>query len=122
MGTIEHGIFKDFKDKVMKLWLEIKCLLRKAQHFNVCIQTIQNWKSPLVTKPIPGRPAKISKEQILKDVEQYPDDYISERAERFGVSTHAVFNALHAAGISRKKTLKSTLKTESKINVGNFRT
>ena len=51
-----------------------------------------------------GRPAKISKVQILQDVEQYPDDYISERAERFGViSTHAVFNALHAAGISRKK-------------------
>ena len=50
-----------------------------------------------------GRPAKISKAQILLDVEQYNDDYIRERAERFGVSTHAVFNALHAAGISRKR-------------------
>ncbi|SDY56606.1 hypothetical protein SAMN05421643_11481 [Acinetobacter kyonggiensis] len=50
-------------------------------------------------KPILGRPAKISKAQILLDVEQHPDDYISERA----VSTHAVFNALHGAGISRKK-------------------
>ena len=49
---------------------------------------------------------KISKVKILKDVEQYPDDYISEWAERFGVSTHAVFNALHAAGISRKKDVK----------------
>ncbi|MGA8882148.1 MAG: IS630 transposase-related protein [Acinetobacter sp.] len=45
----------------------------------------------------------MSKAQILLDAEQHPDDYISERAERFGVSTHAVFNALHAAGISRKK-------------------
>ena len=85
-----------------------KMSVRKAaQHFNVCIQTIQNWKKSTVTKPIPGRPAKISKEQILNDVEQYPDDYISERAERFGVSTHAVFNALHAAGISRKKDVKA---------------
>lgn len=39
----------------------------------------------------------------MKDVQQYPDDYIAERAERFKVSTHAVFNVLHAAGISRKK-------------------
>ena len=98
------GYSKEFKDKVIEIMTRDKMSVRKAaQHFNVCIQTIQNWKKSTVTKPIPGRPAKISKEQILNDVEQYPDDYISERAERFGVSTHAVFNALHAAGISRKK-------------------
>lgn len=56
-----------------------------------------------MAKPISGRPPKISREQIVLDVEKHPDDYIHERAERFGVSTHAVFNALHAAGISRKK-------------------
>lgn len=98
------GYSKDFKDKVIEIMIRDEMSVRKAaQHFNICIQTIQNWKKSTTNKPIPGRPAKISREQILKDVEQYPDDYISERAERFGVSTHAVFNALHAAGISRKK-------------------
>ena len=40
----------------------------------------------------------------------HPDDYIKERAERFGVSTHAVFRALHAAGLSRKKRRSTTPK------------
>ena len=31
------------------------------------------------------------------------DDYQYERGERFGLSTHAVFNALHLAKITRKK-------------------
>ena len=98
------GYSKDFKDKVIEIMTRDKMSVRKAaQHFNVCIQTIQNWKKSTVTKPIPGRPAKISKEQILHGGEQCPDDYTRERAERFAVSTHAVFNALYAAGISRKK-------------------
>ena len=98
------GYSKDFKDKVIEIMARDKMSVRKAaQHFSVCIQTIQNWKKSTVSKPIPGRPTKISKEQILKDVEQYPDDYQYERAERLAVSTHAVFNALRAAEISRKK-------------------
>ena len=56
-----------------------------------------------MAKPIPGRKPKISMEKISADVEKYPDDYQYERAERFGVSTHAVFNALHAAKTTRKK-------------------
>lgn len=98
------GYSKDFKDKVIEIMTRDKMSVRKAaQHFNLCIQTIQNWKKSTRSKPISGRPMKISRDQILKDVEQYPDDYIRERADRFGVSTHAVFNALHAARISRKK-------------------
>lgn len=50
-----------------------------------------------------GAKAKITEAKILADIEKYPDDYQYERAERLGVSTHTVFNALHAAGISRKK-------------------
>ena len=56
-----------------------------------------------MAKPIPGRKRKISIEEISANVEKYPDDYQYERAERFGVSTHAVFNALYSAKITRKK-------------------
>lgn len=98
------GYSKYFKYKVIEIMTRNKMSVRKAaQHFNLCIQTIQNWKKSTVRKPTPVRPAKISREQILKDVEQYPDDYIKERAERFAKSTYAVFRALHAANISRKK-------------------
>ena len=69
------GYSKDFKDKVIEIMIRDEMSVRKAaQHFNICIQTIQNWKKSTTNKPIPGRPAKISREQILKDVEQYPDD------------------------------------------------
>lgn len=98
------GYSKDFKDKVIEIMTREQLSIRKAaQYFGVCTRTIQLWKKSTEPRPIPGRPAKITQEQILLDVAQYPDDYIHERAERFRVSTHAVFNALHAAGISRKK-------------------
>ena len=78
--------------------------VRKAtQHFGVCTRTIQLWEKSTERKPIPRRLAKISEAQILLDVEPHPDDYTSERVERFGMSTHVVFNALHATGILRKK-------------------
>jgi len=47
------GYSKDFKDKVIEIMARDKMSVRKAaQHFNVCIQTIQNWKKSTVTKPI----------------------------------------------------------------------
>lgn len=91
------GYSKDFKDKVIEIMTRDQLSVRKAaQYFNVSTQST-------VRKPIPGRPVKITEAQILADIEKYPDDYQYERAERLGVSTHAVFNALHKAGISRKK-------------------
>ncbi len=48
------GYSKDFKDKVIEIMARDKMSVGKAaQHFNVCIQTIQNWKKSTVTKPIP---------------------------------------------------------------------
>lgn len=56
------GYSKDFKDKVIEIMARAKMSVRKAaHHFNVCIQTIQNWKKSTVSKLIPGRPVKISK-------------------------------------------------------------
>ncbi|CAB1215610.1 IS630 transposase-related protein [Acinetobacter sp. C_3_1] len=66
------GYSKDFKDKVIEIMTRDQLSVRKAaQHFGVCTRTIQLWKKSTENRPIPGCPAKISKEQILKDVEQY---------------------------------------------------
>ena len=65
------GYSKDFKDKVIEIMARDQLSVRKAaQHFGVCTRTIQLWKKSTESKPIPGRPAKISKAQILQDVEQ----------------------------------------------------
>ena len=98
------GYSTDFKEKVLEIMIRDKMSVRKAAlYFDVCTRSTQQWKKSTVAKPIPGRKPKISTEEINADVEKYPDDYQYERAERFGVSTHAVFNALHAAKITRKK-------------------
>ena len=95
---------KDFKDKVIEIMTREQFTVRTAaQHFNLSTQTIQRWKKTTEAKSSPGRPPKISTEEILADIKEYPDDYQYERAKRLGVSTHAVFNALHKAMITRKK-------------------
>ena len=95
---------QDFRDKVIEIMTRDSLSVRKtAKLFAVSAFTVQKWKTSIQRKPYLGRKPKITTEQILQDVEKYPDDYIHERAERFSVSTHAVFNALHKAGISRKK-------------------
>ena len=53
----------------------------------------------------PTRP-KISNEALLKDIEQHPDDYMYERAQRLGCSKSGIEAALKRLGIRRKKTLK----------------
>ena len=59
-----------------------------------------------MAKPIPGRKRKISIEEISANVEKYPDDYQYERAERFGVSTHAVL--MHC--IQKRSPVKKEIK------------
>ena len=39
------------------------------------------------------------------DVNQYPDAYLAERAQRFGVSKNGFWQAIRRLNVSRKKTL-----------------
>ena len=50
-------------------------------------------------------PSKIPNDALLKDVKWYPDDYMYERAQRFGCSKSGIKTALKRLGISQKKTL-----------------
>ena len=45
---------------------------------------------------------------ILKDVERHPDDYMYERAQRFGCSKSGIEAALKRLGISQKKDLRTS--------------
>nr|WP_298737938.1 IS630 transposase-related protein [uncultured Psychrobacter sp.] len=48
-------------------------------------------------------PTKISNEALLKDVEQHPDDYMYERAQRLCCSKSGIEAALKRLGISQKR-------------------
>jgi transposase len=99
-----------FRKKVMAYKKKHKLSIRKtADHFKVGINSIVRWQSnqePLKTK---SRPAiKIPDEALRKDVENYPDDFLYERAARFGVTTVGIHLALKRLKLSRKKNTKTS--------------
>ena len=68
--------------------------------------TLQNrLKEPIIKLTRNKLPSKIPNDALLKDVEQYPDDYMYERAQRFGCSKSGIEAALKRLCISQKKDL-----------------
>ncbi len=82
--------------------------IRQAYTFyNISKTTLQRWlKNPSIKQTQDKPPSKIPNEALLKDVEQYPDDYMYERANRLGCSKSGIESALKRLGISQKKTLE----------------
>ncbi|MFC6381152.1 IS630 transposase-related protein [Psychrobacter glacincola] len=82
--------------------------IRQAYTFyNISKTTLQRWlKNPSIKQTRDKPPSKIPNEALLKDVEQYPDDYMYERANRLGCSKSGIESALKRLGISQKKTLE----------------
>ncbi|MCF7521605.1 IS630 transposase-related protein [Neisseria sp. ZJ106] len=78
---------------------------KAAKELGIGSDTLFRWtKNPIPkTYPKDRKPFKITKEALFLDVEQYPDAYCYERAERFNCSTSAIHKALQKYGISRKK-------------------
>jgi hypothetical protein len=80
-----------------------------AKHFKIAINSVVRW----TTKPEPAktksRPAiKIPNDALIKDVEDYPDDFLYERAERFGVTAAGIHLALKRLKLTRKKNSKTS--------------
>lgn len=75
-----------------------------SKRFNIGIRTLFRWQQKIEPKKNRNKPAtKINMEKLEKDVQKKPDDYLSERAERFGVSVSGIFYALQRLKISYKK-------------------
>lgn len=80
-----------------------------AKRFGVGKESVSRWKSnpnPVFKRNRPAQ--KIDMEALKKDVEEHPDDFIYERAERFSVSDSGMRYALKRLGISRKKNTKTS--------------
>jgi transposase len=75
-----------------------------AERFDVGSTSVFRWK----TNPEPSltrnkAASKINMEALKIDVENHPDSFLSERAERFSVSISGIRYALKRLGFSRKK-------------------
>ena len=75
-----------------------------AKRFGVGVASIARWK----TKPEPAKtrnkPAtKIDMDALAKDLEENPDSFLHERAEKFSVSKSGMWSAVKRLGFTRKK-------------------
>lgn len=95
----------DFRKRVMKIKEEKNLTFEKtSKKFGVGIRSLFRWQKEIEPKLTRNKPpTKVDMERLRDDVKKHPDAYLSERAERFGVSVTGIFYALRRLGISYKK-------------------
>ena len=99
----------DFRKKVLSVKEPEKLTFQEvADRFCIGIASVTRWVKRLEPKRTREKPTtKIDWNKLLKDVEEHPDSYQYERAERFGVSSQGIAYALKRLNISgKKKTFK----------------
>lgn len=76
-----------------------------ARLFKVNIDTIYEWlkRKDLAPKAHGTRRRKLDKDALRRHVEQHPDALLRERAEHFGVHVNAIWTALCAMKIVKKR-------------------
>ena len=80
-----------------------------AERFDVSSASVSRWKlNPDPTLSRNKAATKIHMDALKIDVENYPDSFLSERAERFSVSISGIRYALKRLGFSRKKNTKTS--------------
>ena len=106
----------DFRTQVIKSVKDKDMSIREACIFyDISKTTLQRWlKNPSIKQTRDKPPSKISNEALLKDVAQYPDDYMYERAQRLGCSKSGIEIALKRLGISQKKDLGTSKSVSDK--------
>jgi transposase len=95
----------DFRRKVLKVrYTESLSFACVARRFDVGLATVVRWAKKIDLQVRRNKPAtKINMEALRQDVEEYPDAYQYERAERLNVSKSCVFFALKRLGVTYKK-------------------
>ena len=75
-----------------------------AKRFDVGIASVTRWLKRVEPIKHYKRPwLKIDMYALAQDIRDYPDAYLRERAERFGVSINAIFHALRRLNVTVKK-------------------
>ena len=99
----------DLRKKVFSVKEKENLSFRKlAKRFDIGVASLLRWNKNL--KPLKNRnkPAiKIDMEALKKDIENNPDSYQYERAQRFGVSQTGIWHAMKRLNVSYKKNSKA---------------
>ena len=100
----------DFRAQVIKSVKNKDMSIREACIFyNISKTALQHWlKNPSIKQTRNKPPSKIPNDVLLKDVEQYPDDYMYERAQRLNCSKSGIEIPLKRLSISQKKDLRTS--------------
>ncbi|MFT4202552.1 MAG: IS630 transposase-related protein [Chitinophagaceae bacterium] len=94
-----------FRKQAFKIKAQEKLTFEEtAERFGVPIRTLFRWQKRIEPKAKRSKAStKVDMEALRKDVEEHPDHYQYERAERFGVRQSTIFYALKRLKISNKK-------------------
>ena len=103
------GYDKKFRERVLAHVDAGKSQTEVRKMFNLGANTISQWKKlraetgSLVNRELDRNWRKIDPEKLKADVKARPDDFDSERAERFGCSRQGIESARKKHKITRKK-------------------
>lgn len=95
----------DFRKQVFKVKRKEKLSFTElGERFGIGRDTVFRWSKKLEPEKHRNKAAtKINMVELKTDVENYPDAYTYERAQRLGVSKSGVWQALQRLGVSYKK-------------------
>ncbi len=101
---------KDFRRQLCKVMEDEKLTAKEASiRFGISIRSVFRWKHKPEPSKTRNKPAtKIDMEALKKDIEEHPDGFLYERAERLEVSKSGVFYAMRRLGVSYKKNARSS--------------
>ena len=99
----------DMRQQVLKIRREESLSMAEvAKRFRIGVASVMRWSNNIEAIKKRNRSTKIDMEALKRDVEQYPDAYQFERANRLGVSEYCVWYALKKLKITYKKNSKSS--------------
>ena len=71
--------------------------------------TLMKWKHGIVPKTRRNKPTiSVDMEALKRDIEEYPDAYQYERAERLGCGRGGIYHALKRLGVTYKKNTQAS--------------
>jgi len=99
-----------FREKVLGIKKEEKLSKKEtSKRFHIGTTTIARWLVKIEPCLKRNKPAtRINMEDLKKDVEEIPDAFQRERAERLGVCPNTVLYALRRLKITNKKNFVSS--------------
>ncbi len=105
----------DMRQKILKIRLEEGLSMAKvAERFGVGVASVMRWSNNIECIKKRNRSTKVDMEELKRDVEQYPDAYQYERANRLGVGEHCVWYALKLLNVTYKKNFAASLRNPRK--------